>query len=70
CLDEVQLALHDELRTLRQAESSLTKTCTDSAEQLRLLRAAKYQLEKDAADKAKAAEIDGSTAEIPGLTNA
>ena len=62
CLDEAQSSLHDELRTLRQAETALGRTVQEAGEQLRLLRSAKYQLDRDIADKSKATEIDNSTA--------
>lgn len=67
CLDEVQSALHDELRTLRQGEMVLGRTLNEAAEQIRLLRSAKYQLDRDLADKNKASEIDSTTA---GLADA
>lgn len=67
CLDEVQSALHDELRTLRQGEMVLGRTLNEAAEQLRLLRSSKYQLDRDLADKNKASEIDSTTA---GLADA
>lgn len=62
CLDEVQSALHDELRTLRQGEMVLGRTVNEAAEQIRLLRSCKYQLDRDLADKSKASEIDSTTA--------
>ena len=62
CLDEVQSALNEELRTLRQGEAILGRTVHQAAEQVRLLRSAKYQLDRDLTDKSKASEIDNSTA--------
>jgi len=54
CLDEVQSALHEEVKTMRQGEAMLSRTVQEAGEQIRLLRSAKYQLDRDLADKHKA----------------
>ena len=60
CLDEVQNALNDEVRAMRQAEMVLGRMAQDSTEQIRLLRSAKYQLDRDLQDKSRASDIDNT----------